>query len=162
MGEAKRRKKLDSTYGKFLNLSSTAKEKHSESVLEELFTTFGSELKTLILAQTLPDNFQSICERMTDWFQHKLLRYRPLDRDYILKFILNMSATLGEEFTVKEKSSNQESDVSPILFFCIFQATRNCLTDEALLELKSRLENTLKEFPLLQESTPSLLEQIQL
>jgi len=162
MGEAKRRSKSDPTYGKFFNLSSAAaKNQHSGLVLEELFTTFNSELKTLILAKTLPSNYQSTCNRMADWFQHKLLQYRPLDRDYILKFILGMSAKIGDEFVVEQQFGSQQDNVSPALFYCIFQATRNCLSDEALSEFKLHLDKTLQQFQH-HESTQSLLEQIQL
>jgi hypothetical protein len=84
MGEVKRRSKFDPNYGKIFDLSSTsAKIQHSELVVDQLFTTFSSEFKTLISAQAFPNTYQSICDRISDWLHQRLLQYRPSDLLYI-------------------------------------------------------------------------------
>ena len=63
MGEAKRRSQSDPNYSKVFNLSSAAaRERHSQLILEQLFTDCRAESRTLISAKTFPDNYQSM-----DW-----------------------------------------------------------------------------------------------
>ena len=164
MGEAKRRSKNDPNYGKLFDLSSAAaKARHSELVVDELFTLFHSEFKTLISAKTIPDNYQSICDRTKDWFGKRLLNYRPRDREYIVQFVLGMAAKIGDEF-VLEREFGQHGTISPALFCCLFQATKNYLHDDALLQFQAILKKALEKLDP-DDSTQlfavSLLEQIQ-
>lgn len=164
MGEAKRRSKSDPNYGKFFDLSSaSAKQKHSELVLQELFTFFSSELKILMSAKTFPAQYPSICERISSWFEQRLLPYRPGDREYIAQFILGLAVTLGEEFSLKDHFGRQD-DISLALFHCLFQATKHYLNQDALINLKLRLQDALEhleDHDSNQLFTQSLLEQIQ-
>ena len=164
MGEAKRRSKSNPHYGKFFTLSSAAaKAKHSKQVVEDLFTAFPSEFKTLISAKAFPDQYQSICDRISPWFEQRLLQYRPQDREYIAQFVLGMAATIGDEF-VLDQQFGRKDDVSPAFFYCLFQVTKSYLDDDALIKFKLILQDALEH---LEDNgytklfTQSLLDQIQ-
>lgn len=164
MGEAKRRSKSDPNYGKFFALSSAAaKAKHSELIVDELFTVFDSEFKTLISAKTFPDDYQSICDRLASWFEQKLLQYRRQDRDYIVQFVLGMAAKIGDEFVLEQQFGRHDT-ISPALFCCLFLATKSYLDDDALVQFQAILKQALKKLNR-DDSTQlfaiSLLEQTQ-
>lgn len=163
MGEAKRRLKNDPNYGKVFNLSSAAaKAQHSELVVQELFTTFKSEFKTLISATTFSDDYHSICDRISYWFEQKLLHYQQQDREYIAQFTLGMIAQLDDYSVINQYQ--QKEDVSPVLLCCLFQATKSYFSDEALFKMKLRLQKLLQQFDHHHETQffgQSLLKQIQ-
>lgn len=145
MGEAKRRQKLDPNYGKIFDLSSAAaKERHSQLIVEQLFTDCRIESVTLISAKTFPDNYQSICDRLAFWFEQKLLQYRPQDRKYIAQYVLGIAATIGDEF-VQERPFGQQDDISLAFFCCIFQAIRNHLEPSGLNKLQLNFQKKLEQ-----------------
>ena len=162
MGQAKRRKQNNPDYGKVFDLSSTsAKLQHCESVVKEMFTTFNTEFKTLVSAKAFPENYQSICDRITLWFEQKVLKYHPRDRQYIAQFILGLAATIGDEFAPASPFS-EGNEVSPALFCCLFQVTRSFLGDESVNDLKFRLQKSLEQADQNNSGRPfaeSLLEQ---
>jgi hypothetical protein len=130
MGEAKRRQQKDPNYGKLPSLSTTsAKSRHSELVIEELFTRFAPDLKKLITAQSFPDDYSQITTNITHWLHHRLQQYRQSDRAYIAQFIFALIAQLDDQLVV-DKYQNSHS-VSPILLASIFQATKSYFSDEA-------------------------------
>lgn len=144
MGQAKRRKQNNPDYGKVFDLSSTAaKLQHSELVVKEMFTTFNTEFKTLVSSKTFPDNYQSICNRITVWFEQKVLKYQPRDRQYIAQFVIGLAAEVGDEF-VHDRPFNKKVGASPAMFCCIFQVTRSFLSDEAVNNLKLTLQEAIK------------------
>jgi hypothetical protein len=54
MGEAKRRKKLDSIYGQIPSLTSVnQKQKHVDLILDQLFSQFDTELKQIAKAESM-------------------------------------------------------------------------------------------------------------
>lgn len=112
MGEAKRRSQSDPNYGKLFNLSSdAAKARHSQLFVEQLFTDCRTESRALISAQTFPDDYQLICDRLSGWFEQKLLQYRPQDREYLAQYTLGIAATIGDEF-VHQKPFGQHDEIS--------------------------------------------------
>ena len=148
MGEAKRRSKSDPDYGKVFNLSSTAaKARHSQLILEQFFTDYHTESRTLISATTFPNNYQSICERISNWFERKLLNYRPQDREYIAQYTLGIAATIGDEF-VQDRPFGQDDSVSLAFFCCIFQAVKNYLEPSTVNQFKLNLETKLEQLSL--------------
>lgn len=163
MGEAKRRSKSDPNYGKVFDLSSAAaKERHSQLVIEQLFTDCRHDLNTLLRAQTFPDNYFDICDRINSWFEHKLLQYRPQDHQYIAQYTLGMAATICDEF-VQDKPFSQEDDLSFAFFCCIFQAIKHYLEPSSLNQIKHRFEIKLKQLSPNEPTRPfleSLLEQM--
>ena len=102
-------------------------------ILEQFFTDCRTESRTLISATTFPDNYQSICEHITNWFEQKLLQYCPQDREYIAQYTLGIAATIGDEF-VKERPFGQE-DVSLAFFYGIFQGIKDYLAPSGLNQL---------------------------
>lgn len=164
MGEAKRRSQYDPNYGKVFNLSSaSAKTQHSQSLLEQFFTDCHTESRTLISATTFPPQYQSICKRVCDWFEQKLLPYRPQDREYIAQYVLSIAATIGDEF-VHDKPFGREDDVSLAFFCCLFQALKNYLAPSHLNQLELNLKTKLEQLSPHEPARPfiqSLLEQTQ-
>ena len=156
MGEAKRRSKSDPNYGQVFNLSSAiAKTRHSQLILEQFFTDCHTESKILISATTFPDNYQSICDRISSWFEQKLLRYRPQDREYIARYTLGIAATISDEF-VHDKPFGQKDDVSLTFFCCIFQAIKDYLKPSALNQLKLNFKTKLDQLSPNQPAQPFL------
>lgn len=140
MGEAKRRKKLDPSYGQVHSLKNLKqREKHFDSLLEELFNQFKPELRKLILAEYIPDDYLQIKENISLWLETKLSGYRSEDKTMFANSLL----LFGGEI-------NLELDSSPILFMCFMEVIKPYLSEEEwsaidrladLKDLKSEFEN---------------------
>ena len=140
MGEAKRRALLDPNFGKVPHLSTTTiKERHAEEVLDELFTCFPVELKELITAQSFPDNYSHITEQISNWLNHRLLKYYPTDRQYIAQYVIGSITYLICESVVDRGGTQNE--VSLVFFCCFFKATKNHLPPESLRNLAAKLDS---------------------
>lgn len=156
MGESKRRARLDPNYGQIPNLSTTAlKDKHSESVLEELFSHFNLELRQLITAQSFPDNYAEVSDRISDWLHHRLLSYRPEDRTYIAQFIFDLISEI-ENKSVTDQYGRQNY-ISPIMVCCFLKATKHYFDPESLANFKYILDQSFEQ--LQQSSSVDLFTQ---
>ncbi|MGL5832784.1 MAG: hypothetical protein ACRC1Z_06055, partial [Waterburya sp.] len=61
-------------------------------------------------------------------------------RAYIAQFILGLIANLDNQSVIDKYQHHHQ--ISPILLASIFQATKSYLSDEALADLKQRLQQT--------------------
>lgn len=156
MGESKRRARLDPNYGKIPHLSTTAlKDRHSESVLEELFSHFNLELRQLITAKSFPAHYSEVSDRISDWLHHRLLSYRPEDRTYIAQFIFGLISQLEDESVIDQYG--RQNYISPILLCCFLKATKHYFEPESLADLKHRLDQSFEQ--LQQSSSVDLFTQ---
>ncbi len=130
MGEASRRKKLDPNYGKVPSLSTPSlKEKHSEKIFQELLEQFKVEFSTLLTAETIPENYQTVTEQVRLWLGNKLLTYREPERSELAKLLFFTLVEVGEDVSF-----------SPLLTSCIFKAVKDYLTPRELQVLLDSLD----------------------
>ncbi|MEM7593858.1 MAG: hypothetical protein AAF383_20500 [Cyanobacteria bacterium P01_A01_bin.83] len=98
MGESKRRKQLDSTYGKVPSLtSSSQKQKHVSLIIEALSTQFASEIKQIAAAESLLESYSSYRDQVSNWINQKLASYQPEDRTLIASSIMTCYAQIASE-----------------------------------------------------------------
>ncbi len=137
MGEAKRRKQLDSNYGKIHFLATPAeKDKHIKKIIHELFSQFKSELTELITAETIPENYDAIQEKLAAWLSHKLSDYHPCDRTAIANALILYCGEMSAEY-----------DCSPVLFMCFVDMTSPHLPEEERQKITKILENLTAQLP---------------
>ena len=130
MGAASRRKKLDPNYGKVPSLSTPSlKEKHSEKIFQELLEQFKVEFSTLLTAETIPENYQTVTEQVRLWLGNKLLTYREPDRAELAKLLFFTLVLVGEDVSFR-----------PLLISCIFKAVKDYLTPRELQVLLDSLD----------------------
>ena len=131
MGEAKRRKQLDPTYGKVPLLSSQGqREKHLSLLLEQLFGQFDSDLKHLAEAETeTASNYNQIKNKLSAWLNDKLAEYRSCDRTEIAGSLLAFCAEMTEEYVN-----------SPLFLKCFSEALLPFFPDEKRLELEKIIQ----------------------
>ena len=148
VGEAKRRKAKDKDYGKYINLDDqSVRERHLDSVMTDLFTTFTTEIRTLMLAESPPDNFQSICSRMETWVKSRLAKYREGDRDDIIVCLVVIFYELHTKYTVGDMHSDEQRNVGRCMFDCIYQVTKNCFSEKTRQEFKEMFLARVDEAP---------------
>ncbi len=144
MGEAKRRALLDPNFGKVPHLSTTVlKDRQAELVLDELFTRFPVELKELVTAQSFPDNYSQVSDQISNWLNHRLLKYYPSDRQYIAQYVIGSITYLSCESVVEQ--SGRKNEVSLVFFCCFLKATKNYLPPETLRDLAARLDRSFAQ-----------------
>ena len=130
MGEAARRKKLDPNYGKVPSLSTRArKKKHSKKIFHELLKEFAPELRSLSKAKTVPENYQTITERVKLWVDNQLLSYDKSDRAYLAKYLFR-------PFVV----ANEPLSLNPLIMSCLFKAVMEYFPPDQLQCFLNNLE----------------------
>ena len=156
MGEAKRRAKIDSNYGKLNNLCTTAlKEKQAELVLQELFANFPEQIHKLLTAQCFPEDYSEICGKIGHWLQERLAVYYPEDREYIVRFTVNLIYILGREYSIRH--GHKYVEVSPVFICCFFRVAKNYFVPEELKKLAKSIETYFAEEH--KDSAPTAFEQ---
>lgn len=99
MGEAKRRKQLDASYGKTHSLVSlNQQQKHVDAIASELSYRFKSEIKEIAAAESIIDNYDSYKEFVSNWLHPKLEQYRPSDRLTIASSIMTLYAEIAMQY----------------------------------------------------------------
>ena len=84
MGAASRRKKLDPNYGKVISLPTPSlKYKHLDKISQEFLKQFDQELDELLEAETVPENYQTIKEKVRLWLHNRLLVYSGVKPRYM-------------------------------------------------------------------------------
>ncbi|MGF1539139.1 MAG: hypothetical protein ACFCU5_01600 [Pleurocapsa sp.] len=137
MGEAKRRKQLDPGYGATHFLATPAeRDKHIKKIIHELFSQFKSELTELITAETIPDNYEEIQEKLAAWLSQRLSDYRSGDRAAIANALILYCGELSAEY-----------DCSPVLFMCFVDMTNSHLPAEERQKIAQILENLAAKLP---------------
>ena len=136
MGEAKRRKKLDSSYGKvpYLRISGY-QEKHFQKVIDDLHSQCESELKTLTAAKKIPDNYQQIRSQLARCLENLLSKYREEDREMIASYIFLVFSQISEDY-----------DLSPITIVCFWGILKSYLSLELYEKLADYMENIIARF----------------
>ena len=133
MGEAKRRKKLNSSYGKVPSLKTLgAKEKYFGQLLDDLHSQCESEIRTLTGAQKIPDDYEEIRDRLGSWVKNRLSKYREEDRKTIANNLLFFCAEMSEEY-----------DSNTIILLCFLDILKSDLSSELSEELVKGMEDIL-------------------
>ena len=135
MGEAKRRKKLDPTYGKTPSLKTQKdREKYIEQVLDDLYSQYGSELKTLTTATEIPQNYDEIKDKLTYWMKDKLSKYRDKDKQIIAHTLLQLVVEMKEKY-----------DASSVVIICFIEIFKSYFSAKIGNELADILEDLIEE-----------------
>jgi hypothetical protein len=125
MGEAKRRKQFDPSYGKLPLLTSEGqKEKHFAQLLDDLFSKFDREIKQLAEADSINQDYDHIKEELTTWLSNRLNQYRNSDRSLIAISLVSFWAEII-----------QENQTSPILLKCMSEVLLPFLPPEQITSL---------------------------
>ena len=129
MGEAARRKKLDSSYGKIPRLSTNSlKFKETEKIIQELFKEFKSTLNELMKAESIPETYQSDSEKIKQWVDQRLLKYHEQDRSTLAVAIFAFITSLGSGDLLEQLGYRTE--ISPLLLTCFVKIVKNYLSRE--------------------------------
>ena len=135
MGEARRRKKLDSSYGKFTSLTTLeAQKKHYQEILDELKSQCGSEMKTLFLAEEIPDNYQQIQAQIAEWIKKRFSKYRESDH-----------ATLALALLVFFSATWEKGENSDVMFLCFLEIFKLYLPSSAHEKITEKIEEVLEK-----------------
>ena len=120
MGEAKRRKKLDPTYGQAPLLSSdNQKKKHVNSIVETLSVEFEAEIKQIASSESIIAEYNQIKHRIAAWLNTRLQSYRSEDRSLIASSIMVCFAEIAQEY-----------ETSPLLIMCFFEILQPFLPED--------------------------------
>lgn len=140
MGEAKRRKQIDPTYGKVPSLKTERdREKHFEKILDDLHSECEPELKALIMGDKTPDEFDKIRVSLGRWIEKRLSGYREPDRETIANSLLLFSYEMSKEY-----------DTNPIVFVCFTDILKSYVSPELSEKLADSLEDIVAELKTLE------------
>lgn len=136
MGEAKRRKKLDSSYGQVPSLKTSAsQEKHVGQIIDELHSQCSSELKTLVVAEQIPDNYKQIRAQLASWVENRFLQYRESDREVIASSLLLFFSEMSHKY-----------DTTPIILICFMEILKPYLSLQLYEKIAEPMEDMLASF----------------
>ena len=120
MGEAKRRKQLDSNYGRVPSLTSQSqKEKHVDRIIDELSQQFKDEIKEIATAESIIEPYHRYCQSMSAWINRRLATYQPGDRTLIASSIMICYAEIAMKY-----------ESSPLLIKLFFDVLKPLLSSE--------------------------------
>lgn len=140
MGEAKRRKQIDPTYGKVPSLRTERdRKKHFEKILDDLHSECSSELKALITGDKAPDEYEQIRVSLGSWIENRLSDYREQDRETIANSLLLFSYEMSEEY-----------DTNPMVFVCFTDILKSYVSPELSEKLADSLEDIVAELKTLE------------
>lgn len=130
MGEAKRRKKLDSTYGEIpLLTSQSQKEKHVNLIIDSLSIQFETELKKIASAESIIEEYDRIKNQIALWLNEKLQPYRGQDRTLIASSIMGCYAEITQKY-----------EASPLLIKLFFEVLEPLLSEKNSTKIKNVVE----------------------
>lgn len=140
MGEAKRRKKLDSKYGRVPSLTSASqKQRQINHLIDSLSGQFNQEIKQIAAAESIIEPYDLYRQQVWDWLDGQLTDYQPHDRTFIANSIMTYYA---------EIAINYES--SPLLIKFFFDVLKPLLSSDKYQRLEAiankitaELSNTL-------------------
>lgn len=120
MGEAKRRKKLDSTYGNIPLLNSTnQQQKHIDLIIDSLSSQFDTEIKQIASAESIIEQYHPYKDKISTWINQKLQPYRERDRTLIASSIMTCYAELTMKY-----------EASPLLIKFFFEILQPLLSED--------------------------------
>ena len=135
MGEARRRKKLNSSYGKVPSLKTLgAKGKYFGQLLDDLHSQCKSEMRTLMIAKKIPDDYEEIRERLASWVKNRLSKYGEEDRKTIADHLLFFCVEMSEEY-----NSNS------IIVLCFLEILKSDLSSELSEKIADGMEGVLAD-----------------
>ena len=135
MVEASRRQKLDPNYGKVPELSTPSlKYKHAEKIFSELMEQFQVEFNALFIAETVPENYQTVTEQVRLWLNNKLSTYREPDRAELAKLIFLALVVVQEDVSF-----------SLLAVSCIFKAVKDYLTPDEIQIFLDSLDEAVSQ-----------------
>ena len=127
MGEAKRRKKLDSTYGSIPLLNSPSqKQKHVDLIIDALSSQFETELKQIASAESIIEHYDRYKDEISDWLNLRLKSYREQDRTLIASSIMTCYAEIAMEY-----------EASPLLIKFFFEILEPLLSEDKSRKIAS-------------------------
>jgi len=89
MGEAKRRKQLDRSYGAVPSLQGqNQKQKHVDRLIDRLSAQFKQEIKEVAAAESIIEPYDRYCRSMSVWLNRELAVYHESDRTLIASSIM--------------------------------------------------------------------------
>ena len=134
MGAASRRQKLDPNYGQVISLPTPSlKYKHLDKISQEFLKQFDQELDELLEAETVPENYQTIKEKVRLWLHNRLLVYSQADRAALAKLLFSIIVKIQED-----------NSFNPLLISCIFKAVKEYLNPRDLQGLLDSLYEDIK------------------
>ena len=127
MGEAKRRKQLDRSYGSTPSLSSqNQKQKHVNRLIEQLSAQFEREIKEVAAAESIIEPYDRYCQSMSDWINEQLAIYQPEDRTLIASSVMTCYAEMAMKY-----------ESSPLLIKLFFDVLKPYLSEEKRQQLEA-------------------------
>ena len=102
MGEAKRRKQLDSSYGSVPSLTSqNQKQKHVDLIIDGLSSKFAEEIKKIAAAESIIESYERYQQQVSSWLNLRLAAYQEPNQTLIASSIMTFYA----EITMKQSAS---------------------------------------------------------
>lgn len=99
MGEAKRRKQLDPSYGRIPSLTSqNQKAKHLNRILDEINRQFEITIKQIASADSIFDSYAADRQRVSDWLDNQLKNYSTDDRTMLASSIMSVYAEMAMKY----------------------------------------------------------------
>ena len=136
MGEAKRRKKLDSTYGIIPSLTSqNQKQKHVDLIIDELSSQFAREIKDIAAAESMIDGYDNYRQQVSNWLHSKLKLYSESDRTFLASSIMTVYAEISMKY-----------EASPLLIKFWFEILESFLSPEKRDRIASIVQKITREF----------------
>ena len=136
MGEAKRRKQLDTSYGSIPSLTSVSQQqKHVDSIVDRLSQEFVSEIKQIAAAESMIDSYDSYKKSVSHWLQLKLEPYRQKDRTMIASSIMTVYAEIAMQY-----------ETSPLLIKFWYEVLESFLSEETKDRIKVIVDKINSEF----------------
>ena len=136
MGEAKRRKTLDSTYGSVPLLTSPSQQqKHVNLIIDELSNNFATEIKQIAAAESMIDSYDRYRQEVSTWLHSKLQSYREQDRTLIASSIMTVYAEIA-----------MQHETSPLLIKFWFEVLEPFLSVEKRDRIKAIVDKIDAEF----------------
>lgn len=136
MGEAKRRKKLDTSYGNVPSLTSPSQQqKHVDLIVDQLSQEFVSEIKQIAAAESMFDSYDSYKQSVSSWLQLKLESYRQSDRILLASSIMTVYAEIAMQY-----------ETSPLLIKFWYEVLESFLSEEAREKIKAIVDKINAEF----------------
>ncbi|MGD1918197.1 MAG: hypothetical protein ACFCAD_04520 [Pleurocapsa sp.] len=131
MGEAKRRKKLDASYGNVPSQTSPSQQqKHVDLIVDELSKKFTIQIKQIAGAESMIDGYDSYKQSVFNWLNSKLEPYRQGDRILIASSIMSVYAEIAMQY-----------ETSPLFIKFWYDVLESFLADEK----RDRIEVIVKK-----------------
>lgn len=133
MGDAKRRKQRDVSYGQVHQISTT-QELHRH--LEKLFKDFSKKLQENLEATN--GNFDEVTQRLANWIQKQFSCYKASDRQLLATALISMYTEAGNDYLETLFTQNDTKDQAMVLRMfmeCLIKVLKPWLSEEQQQEV---------------------------